>query len=99
LRQPFFVVFGRLSDRVGRKKIVLIGCLLAALTYFPIFRGITHFANPAIESASQRAPVRSSRSRRLQLSVRSGGQEEISCNRATSQKQRSQRQAFRTAPT
>jgi len=55
---PFFVVFGRLSDRVGRKKIVLIGCLLAALTYFPIFRGITHFANPAIESASQRAPVR-----------------------------------------
>jgi hypothetical protein len=55
---PFFVVFGRLSDRVGRKKIVLIGCLLAALTYFPIFRGITHFANPAIESASQSAPVR-----------------------------------------
>jgi MFS family permease len=54
---PFFVVFGRLSDRVGRKKIVLIGCLLAALTYFPIFRGITHFANPAVESASQRAPV------------------------------------------
>jgi sugar transport protein len=55
---PFFVVFGRLSDQVGRKKIVLIGCLLAALTYFPIFRGITHFANPAIESASQSAPVR-----------------------------------------
>jgi MFS family permease len=55
---PFFVVFGRLSDRIGRKKIVLIGCLLAALTYFPIFRGITHFANPAIESASQSAPVR-----------------------------------------
>jgi len=54
---PFFVVFGRLSDRVGRKKIVLIGCVLAALTYFPIFRGITHFANPAIESASQSAPV------------------------------------------
>jgi MFS family permease len=54
---PFFVVFGRLSDRVGRKKIVLAGCLLAALTYFPIFKGITHFANPAIETASQEAPV------------------------------------------
>lgn len=54
---PFFVVFGRLSDRVGRKKIVLAGCLLAAVTYFPIFKGITHFANPAIETASQEAPV------------------------------------------
>jgi len=54
---PFFVVFGRLSDRIGRKKIVLLGCLLAAITYVPIFKGITHFANPAIESASSRAPV------------------------------------------
>jgi MFS family permease len=54
---PFFVVFGRLSDRIGRKGIVLAGCLLAALTYFPIFKGITHFANPAIESAAARAAV------------------------------------------
>ena len=54
---PFFVVFGRLSDRIGRKKIVLAGCLLAALTYFPIFKGITHFANPAIETAAASAPV------------------------------------------
>jgi MFS family permease len=54
---PFFIVFGRLSDRIGRKKIVLIGCLLAAITYVPIFKGITHFANPAIESASARSPV------------------------------------------
>jgi MFS family permease len=54
---PFFIVFGRLSDRIGRKKIVLLGCLLAAVTYVPIFKGITHFANPAIESASARAPV------------------------------------------
>jgi MFS family permease len=54
---PFFVVFGRLSDRIGRKKIVLAGCLVAAITYVPIFRGITHFANPAIESAAARAPV------------------------------------------
>ena len=36
---PFFVVFGSLSDRIGRKKIVIAGCLLAALTYFPIFKG------------------------------------------------------------
>jgi MFS family permease len=54
---PFFVVFGGLSDRIGRKKIILAGCVLAALTYFPLFRAITHYANPAIETASQRAPV------------------------------------------
>ena len=54
---PFFIVFGRLSDRIGRKKIVLAGCLLAAVTYMPIFKGITHFANPAIEAASASAPV------------------------------------------
>jgi len=55
---PFFIVFGRLSDRVGRKKIVLAGCLLAAVTYVPIFKGITHFANPAIEAAAASAPVK-----------------------------------------
>jgi MFS family permease len=54
---PFFVVFGILSDRIGRKKIILLGCLLAAITYVPIFKGLTHYANPAIESASSRAPV------------------------------------------
>jgi MFS family permease len=54
---PFFVIFGSLSDRIGRKKIVLAGCLIAALTYIPIFKGLTHFANPAIESASIHAPV------------------------------------------
>jgi MFS family permease len=54
---PFFIVFGRLSDRIGRKKIVLTGCLLAAITYMPIFKGITHFANPAIESAAATSPV------------------------------------------
>jgi MFS family permease len=57
LATPFFVVFGSLSDRIGRKKIVLAGCLLAALTYFPIFRGITHFANPALDAAVTNAPV------------------------------------------
>ena len=57
LATPFFVVFGALSDKIGRKKIVLAGCLIAALTYFPIFRGITHFANPALDAAVQTAPV------------------------------------------
>jgi len=54
---PFFVFFGWLSDRIGRKSIVLAGCLLAALTYFPIFKGLTHFGNPAIETAAASAPV------------------------------------------
>jgi MFS family permease len=54
---PFFVVFGKLSDRIGRKKIILIGCLLAAVTYVPIFKGITHYANPAIERAAANSPV------------------------------------------
>jgi MFS family permease len=54
---PFFVFFGWLSDRIGRKTIVLAGCLLAAITYFPIFKGITHFGNPAIEQAAATAPV------------------------------------------
>ena len=55
---PCFVLFGWLSDRIGRKSVVLAGCLLAALTYFPIFKGLTHYGNPAIEAASASAPVR-----------------------------------------
>jgi MFS family permease len=54
---PFFIFFGSLSDRIGRKPIVLAGCLLAAITYVPIFHGITHYANPAIESAAAQSPV------------------------------------------
>ena len=54
---PFFVVFGALSDRIGRKTLVMAGCLLAALTYFPTFKAITHYANPALERAVATAPV------------------------------------------
>jgi MFS family permease len=54
---PFFLVFGALSDRIGRKPIILAGCLLAAITYFPIFKGLTHYANPALERALSQAPV------------------------------------------
>src|SRR5690349_20496067 len=54
---PFFVVCGALSDRIGRKNIVLTGCRLAALTYFPIFKGITHYANPALARAVETSPV------------------------------------------
>jgi MFS family permease len=55
---PFFVIFGSLSDRIGRKPIIMAGCLIAALTYFPIFKAITHFANPALAAAQASAPVR-----------------------------------------
>jgi Sugar (and other) transporter len=57
LGTPFFILFGWLSDRVGRKPIIMAGCLLAALTYFPIFRGLTHFGNPAMEQAVATNPV------------------------------------------
>ena len=57
LATPFFIVFGSLSDKIGRKPIILGGCLIAALTYFPIFQGLTHYANPALEAAQQKAPV------------------------------------------
>ncbi len=54
---PFLVFFGWLSDRIGRKHIILSGCALAALTYFPLFHALTAFANPALAEASARAPV------------------------------------------
>ncbi|HEX7644562.1 MAG TPA: MFS transporter [Burkholderiaceae bacterium] len=54
---PFFIVFGSLSDKIGRKMIIMTGCILAALTYFPIFGALTHFANPALETALTKAPV------------------------------------------
>ncbi|MDB5766506.1 MAG: putative sugar transport protein [Collimonas fungivorans] len=57
LATPFFVIFGTLSDKIGRKPIIMAGCLIAALTYFPIFSGLTHYANPALEAALKNAPV------------------------------------------
>jgi MFS family permease len=54
---PFFVVFGTLSDKIGRKPIILGGCLVAALTYFPLFKALTEAANPALAHAQATAPV------------------------------------------
>ena len=53
----FFIVFGMLSDRIGRKPIILGGCLIAALTFFPIFKMITTNANPALEKAIETVKV------------------------------------------
>jgi MFS-type transporter involved in bile tolerance (Atg22 family) len=58
LATPFFIVMGALSDRIGRKPVILAGCALAALTYFPLFRALTHYANPALEAARAASPVR-----------------------------------------
>jgi MFS family permease len=57
LGTPLFIFFGALSDRVGRKKLVLGGCVLAAVLLFPIFRGLTHFANPQLAAAVGSAPI------------------------------------------
>ena len=54
---PFFLVFGALSDRIGRLKIILAGCAIAALTYFPLFKGLTHYVNPALEAYQGRVPI------------------------------------------
>jgi hypothetical protein len=57
LATPFFIFFGSLSDKIGRKWIILGGCLIASLTYFPIFSALTHYANPALETALKNSPV------------------------------------------
>jgi MFS family permease len=54
---PFFVFFGWLSDRIGRLKIMLAGCLIAAVTYFPLFAALTHYVNPDLEAFSNSQPV------------------------------------------
>jgi MFS family permease len=57
LGTPFFIFFGWLSDKIGRKPIIMLGCLLAIVTYFPIFKAITEYANPALFAAQEKAPV------------------------------------------
>ena len=57
LATPFFVVFGALSDRIGRKWLVLGGIFLAAVSFFPVFKALTHYANPALEKALLTSPV------------------------------------------
>ena len=75
---PFFILFGWLSDKIGRKPIILAGCALAALTYFPLFRALTEAANPALAQAqATRAGDGDRRSRRLLGPVRSGRQEQV----------------------
>ena len=48
---PFFLIFGSLSDKIGRKPIIMLGCLLAVLTYFPVFTALTKAANPDLAAA------------------------------------------------
>ena len=54
---PCFILFGWLSDKIGRLKIILAGCLIAAVTYFPLFAGLTHYINPALEEFSAKTPI------------------------------------------
>ncbi len=54
---PFFIVFGWLSDKIGRLKIIMAGCFIAAVTYFPLFGGLTHYVNPALEQFSQKNAI------------------------------------------
>jgi MFS family permease len=54
---PFFIVFGALSDKIGRLKIILAGCLIAAVTYFPLFKALTHYVNPGLETFQTANPI------------------------------------------
>jgi len=57
LGTPLFIAFGALSDRIGRLKIILAGCLVASLTYFPLFQALTHYVNPALETFAKANPI------------------------------------------
>src|SRR5438874_11083225 len=54
---PFFIVFGWLSDRIGRLKIIMAGCLIAAVTFIPLFKGLTHYVNPDLEAYQQKTTI------------------------------------------
>ncbi|KQB53385.1 MFS transporter [Pseudomonas endophytica] len=54
---PFFIFFGWLSDKVGRKPILMLGLLLATVLYFPLFKALSHYANPQIDMASRQSPI------------------------------------------
>jgi MFS family permease len=54
---PFFIFFGWLSDRIGRLKIIMAGCIIAAVTYFPLFQGLTHYVNPDLEAFSAKNQI------------------------------------------
>jgi MFS family permease len=54
---PFFIFFGWLSDRIGRLKIIMAGCIIAAVTYFPLFAALTHYVNPGLEAFAQKNPI------------------------------------------
>lgn len=57
LGAPFFVICGWLSDRIGRKPILVTGLILATVLYFPLFKALSHYANPGIDRASTQAPI------------------------------------------
>ena len=57
LGTPFFIFFGWLSDKIGRLKIILAGCLIAAVTYFPLFGMLTHYVNPALEEFQAKTKI------------------------------------------
>ena len=58
LGTPFFVLFGWLSDKIGRKPIIMAGLLIASVTYFPLFKALTHYASPALEAAQMKSPIK-----------------------------------------
>lgn len=57
LSMPFFIFFGAISDRIGRKWLIMAGCLLGAVTYTPLFHALTHYTNPALEAAQRNSSI------------------------------------------
>lgn len=74
---PFFVLFGMLSDKIGRKPIIMAGCLIAALTYFPLFHALTAAGNPDLAKALAGAPVFHRRSGRVLVPVQPDRAEKV----------------------